>query len=1231
MLSLALMPNINLNQDNVPNSKDQYEIIENNEVVEKEEIVYIKPNAPRASQRIAWTPNGEDICTQSSMQLYPHISNDENGGAFFVWDDKRKGNSDIYAQRINSTGEVYWMLNGILVCNASGSQSEPKVVSDQDNGAIIVWEDYRNGNYDIYAMHINETGDINPQWAPNGTKICTNNYDQDNPLIVSDMDGGAIIIWQDERDTGFYDDIYAQRINKTGDVQWRVNGTVICNESNSQNSLSMVSDGAGGAFIAWSDQRDNSITDEDIYVQHINKSGDAKWKLNGTAVCINLEQQTIPQIESDGDGGCIIVWRDNRKINFDIYAQRVNSTGQCEWAPNGTVICNETDHQHNPQICSDLDGGAIITWHDIDICTQRINHNGDVQWRPNGTVICNETGNHFKPMIVSDMNGGAIIAWQDLRAGNDKIYAQQINYTGDVQWTPNGTAICDLITCSTLYITNDTDGGVILVWRRDTGNFDIFAQRIILDDNPPTSNSPSDIITTGGGTETIPWILWDDYGEGKYRVWSNNSVGNEYLWQIYDDWINNTSLDVPINRTRPGNYYYTIQYYDDLNHFGINHTVNVEIQNGAPTSDNPDDIVTPIDGGSDTINWTLYDDYGEGKYRVWSNDTLGNFYVWVDWDDWTNETSLKVPINRTLNPGNYNYTIEYYDDMGKYGNNDTVIVVLDGKPTSDEPGDITTSKSGSETINWTLSDDIGEGQYRVWANYSNDNFYVWVDWDDWTNDTSLKVPINRSRHGIFNYTIEYYDNETQYGESDSVLVTVTNGAPTSDHPDDIITPVAGTEKINWTIFDDFGGGQFRVLSNGTSGSMYVWKDWAPWSANSPFSVEINRTIHGKFKYILEFYDGQDAYGTTDEVTVTITNSIPTSTHPQDIHTLIGATITINWTLSDDLGGGTYRIVINGTAGSWIAWTNGLVITYTINTTVAGSFEFKIEYKDYYGLYGVSDVVIVKIIADNPPDNTDLIYIIIIGATAAVASISAVGVILVKKSKKKVREKDVEIETLKQQRTEVTEDDIILSKEKHFCLVHKGPIEGYNFICPSCGSYYCLKCVEAIKEIENECWSCGNSLDPSKPTKKPKEKEDIEVETRLDTEVSLKTSDKHKAPKKAHKAEKDTQYEISGQRLEIRKEPTQELAQPTPSIEPETKEVKQEDVATPSEDAIQQIKENIQKFDGYIEKMNNMFQVLEEKFKNGETSQDEYVEKRTILAEKLGEAKTKRDLLKEKLK
>lgn len=46
--------------------------------------------------------------------------------------------------------------------------------------------------------------------------------------------------------------------------------------------------------------------------------------------------------------------------------------------------------------------------------------------------------------------------------------------------------------------------------------------------------------------------------------------------------------------------------------------------------------------------------------------------------------------------------------------------------------------------------------------------------------------------------------------------------PTSNNPIDFATDVYSTDKINWVLADDFGGGEYRVMVNNTSNSYYTF-------------------------------------------------------------------------------------------------------------------------------------------------------------------------------------------------------------------------------------------------------------------------------------------------------------------------------------------------------------------------------------------------------------------------
>src|SRR5207247_977722 len=126
----------------------------------------------------------------------------------------------------------------------------------------------------------------------------------------------------------------------------------------------IVSDGAGGAIVTWTDQRDTIATGSDIYAQRVNAAGVPQWAANGVALCTAANDQVAPTIASDGAGGAIATWTDGRSGNNDIYAQLVNPAGVPQWTAGGVALCTAAADQRLPTITSDRAGGAIVAWED---------------------------------------------------------------------------------------------------------------------------------------------------------------------------------------------------------------------------------------------------------------------------------------------------------------------------------------------------------------------------------------------------------------------------------------------------------------------------------------------------------------------------------------------------------------------------------------------------------------------------------------------------------------------------------------------------------------------------------------------------------------------------------------------------------------------------------------------------------------------------------------------------
>ena len=158
-----------------------------------------------------WQADGVSLCVAADYQSLPQIASDESGGAIVTWQDRRSGggNYDIYAQRVYLDGTV-WYTDGISICVAADRQRYPQIAPDGSGGAIVTWQDGRSGTDDnIYAQRVDSGG--NAVWQADGVRACGAADDQTDPYLVYDGAEGAIVTWWDYR--GSATDIYVQRVS----------------------------------------------------------------------------------------------------------------------------------------------------------------------------------------------------------------------------------------------------------------------------------------------------------------------------------------------------------------------------------------------------------------------------------------------------------------------------------------------------------------------------------------------------------------------------------------------------------------------------------------------------------------------------------------------------------------------------------------------------------------------------------------------------------------------------------------------------------------------------------------------------------------------------------------------------------------------------------------------------------------------------------------------------------
>jgi len=425
-----------------------------------------------------WQPNGIVVC-DTAGSAYQQICSDGQSGAIICWAEMYRGwpydsshtTTDVYAQRVDSGGNFVWQSQGVPVCSLSNSNaSYPAMISDGQGGAIIAWEDDRDGlGYTrVFAQRLDSLG--NRLWPENGVTVC--NQWSGYVDLCTDGQGGAIISYVDGRDiANTQENIYAQRIDGTGNPAWQIDGVPVCTADSTQWIPHICSNNAGGAIITWWDDYRNGSTNMDAYGQMINSLGNPKWTLNGEAFITKLGNQKSFKPISDNNKNALIGWADYTTPYT--YMQSIDSFGIKQWGDTGVVV------GRYGKFNTDSRGGGIGSNQDT---VNRIDSAGKICWG-SGTPLHNTLPSGGENDADSDGFGGLVAIWNY----STYLYAQRVDSSGVVLWKTTGVPVCTTMNTNNYQkVVGDMTGGAIATWYGDPLNFwnHVWVQRVRADGSP---------------------------------------------------------------------------------------------------------------------------------------------------------------------------------------------------------------------------------------------------------------------------------------------------------------------------------------------------------------------------------------------------------------------------------------------------------------------------------------------------------------------------------------------------------------------------------------------------------------------------------------------------------------------------------------------------------------------------------------------------------------------------
>ncbi len=261
-----------------------------------------------------------------------------------VWIDRRDANDEVYYQS-STDGGTSWGSSTRLTSNPAISVFASVAVSGST--VHVVWQDDRNGNYEIYYKRSTDGG---ISWGTD-TRLTDNTALSASACVsVSGLD--VHVTWTDERAGSTNPEIYYKRSadgGATGGADTRLtNNSAFSTSASSAVSGSVV-------HVVWSDLRDGT---NEIYYKR-SSNGGSGWG-GDTRLTFNGGSSYSASLSVSG-AAVHMTWIDDRDGNFEVY-YNASTDGGISWGQDLRLTTNSALSNFSSVSAS---GSAVhVVWRD---------------------------------------------------------------------------------------------------------------------------------------------------------------------------------------------------------------------------------------------------------------------------------------------------------------------------------------------------------------------------------------------------------------------------------------------------------------------------------------------------------------------------------------------------------------------------------------------------------------------------------------------------------------------------------------------------------------------------------------------------------------------------------------------------------------------------------------------------------------------------------------------------
>jgi hypothetical protein len=474
------------------------------------------------------------ICNLGGEQAIPKIAIGPSGDSYIGYFSNEGGNYNVRLQRIDQLGNILWAANGLLISNNNSDTwlTDWDMTVDQTNHAVMVWQDIRNGNNNVYAYRIAPDGSF--VWGANGLALSNNSAFNASPKVTITNANNAVFAWQSDNV------VIMQKVNPTGSLQWGSNGITL-SSANRYTWPQLLPSGTDDIILKlFDDSGPVNAPTRHVLARRFAANGSPVWSSYTTvsnAGGISAWTQVFSFI-TDGNDGFYIAWHDDRDMNMrsSVFVQHVNHAGQTQFSANGVEASTASSQNHSYPFLAKLPGSSdvFVYWMEQNsnqsqwgITGQKLNSSGAKQWTNTGMVFIPVTNTQVYPIDARTSPTDMVVFYEEYsNVLLSTVKAMRIATDGSFVWNPATAFVSALQSekgkaVATAFHNNQW----VLAWEDNrNGNRDIYAQNIQLDASLGPHNSQFGIIegtvTLNGGNGNVMQTI---VTAGNYTTNPNNS------------------------------------------------------------------------------------------------------------------------------------------------------------------------------------------------------------------------------------------------------------------------------------------------------------------------------------------------------------------------------------------------------------------------------------------------------------------------------------------------------------------------------------------------------------------------------------------------------------------------------------------------------------------------------------------------------------------------------------